>query len=122
MRIGLSIKIVPSVPSFPRSAYAAVTTAGWLGPGLDNTAIISDAGVKDLTGLPELRVLNLSFTSVSDAGIKSVATHKGLQVLFLNGTSVGDGPSAGDAGMKALAVLANCRHFRSSSRTWEMRA
>src|SRR5262245_7755474 len=60
---------------------------------------ITDAGLKDLAELKELRVLDLGFTKVTDTGLKELAGLRGLQFLNLADTKVTD------AGLKVLGEL-----------------
>jgi hypothetical protein len=60
---------------------------------------VTDAGLKHLAGLKQLRELDLSGTKVTDAGLKHLARLKQLQELGLGYTKVTD------AGLKELAGL-----------------
>lgn len=62
---------------------------------------VTDAGLKKLSGLTNLTILNLQGTEVTDAGLKSLAEHKNLSQLNLNATRVTD------AGLKELAACMN---------------
>ena len=66
---------------------------------LDGATKITDAGLKELTGLKHLKDLGLGSTQVTDAGLKPVIAHKGLANLNLSFTKVTD------AGVKNLAAL-----------------
>ena len=55
--------------------------------GLVNSKV-TDAGLKKLAGLTQLRELILFNTKVTDAGLKHLAGLKQLRVLFLVGTKV----------------------------------
>ena len=44
---------------------------------------MTDAGLKELAGLKDLQMLDLSFTQMTDAGLKELAGLKGLQTLNL---------------------------------------
>jgi hypothetical protein len=64
---------------------------------------ITDAGLKQLKGLPQLKSLQLRATSVTDAGIVHLKELKNLQEVILNGTLVTD------AGVNDLqTALPNC--------------
>jgi hypothetical protein len=73
-----------------------------VGVDLDNT-IMTDAGLKHLVGLKQLRELYLRTTQVTDAGLKHLAGLKYLQTLALDETKVTD------AGLKHLAALKQLR-------------
>ena len=60
---------------------------------------VTDAGLKELAGLKQLRTLNLWATKVTDAGLKGLAGLKQLQSLNLESTKVTG------AGLKELAGL-----------------
>jgi Leucine-rich repeat (LRR) protein len=62
---------------------------------------ITDAGLKELAGLQNLQRLDLGFTRITDAGLKELAGLKNLQWLNLWGTRITD------AGLKELAGLKN---------------
>jgi hypothetical protein len=62
---------------------------------------VTDAWLKELSGLTHLQNLDLRFTKVTDAGMKELAGLKSLQVLSLGNTRVTD------AGLKELAPLVN---------------
>src|SRR5262245_16413001 len=62
-------------------------------------ADVTDAALKELAGLKNLRRLDLSFTQVTDAGLKELAGLTGLQTLNL------DGDRISDAGLKGLSEL-----------------
>jgi Leucine-rich repeat (LRR) protein len=64
-----------------------------------NSTKVTDAGLKDLAALKQLETLDLDNTKVTDAGLKDLAALKELQILTLNGTKVTD------AGLKDLAAL-----------------
>jgi hypothetical protein len=66
-------------------------------------APVTDAGLKELAALKELQALDLSNTRVTDAGLKELARLKNLQALNLGPTKVTD------AGLKALAGLKSLR-------------
>ena len=59
----------------------------WL--DLSNTQV-TDASLKELAGLKQLRTLNLSNTQVTDAGLKELAGLKQLQTLYLYRAQVTD--------------------------------
>ncbi|MCC6672976.1 MAG: hypothetical protein IT458_18065 [Planctomycetes bacterium] len=52
---------------------------------------VSDAGLARLSGMPQLRHLDLSGTAVGDAGVRALGTLPALETLNLFGTRVGDG-------------------------------
>jgi hypothetical protein len=59
--------------------------------GLDlNSTGVTDAGLKELAKLTNLRALNLQKTEVTDAGLRALAGLKNLQSLDLFGTAVTD--------------------------------
>ncbi len=60
---------------------------------------VTDAGLKALAGLHELRLLDLEGTRVTDAGLKELAQLKSLRGLDLANTAVTD------AGLRDLAAL-----------------
>src|SRR5205085_58971 len=60
---------------------------------------ITDAGLKELTGLKQLQALYLGGTQVTDAGLKELAGLKQLQSLDLGETKITG------AGLKQLAEL-----------------
>ena len=66
---------------------------------LDAASKITDAGLKELTGLKQLRDPGLGSTQVTDAGLKQLTALKDLEKLNLNFTKVTD------AGLKDLATL-----------------
>lgn len=63
---------------------------------------LNDTGLKELTGLKQLRFLDVAHTAVSDAGMKELASFKELRRLDLGGTKVGD---AGMADVGKLSRL-----------------
>ena len=68
---------------------------------------MTDAGLKELTGLTELLYLELDFTRVTDTGMKDVMGFKKLWSLNLLGTKVTP------AKVKDLkAALPRCRIYR----------
>lgn len=71
----------------------------WL--NLANTAV-TDAGLKTLAGLKNLRRLHLEKTGVGDEGLATVKGLAELQYLNLYGTKVTDKGLAGLAGLKKL--------------------
>jgi hypothetical protein len=64
---------------------------------------VTDAGLRELGGLVDLRVLVLAHTRVTDAGLRELGGLKGLQVLNLFGTAVTD------AGLRELGGLVDLR-------------
>jgi internalin A len=60
---------------------------------------VTDAGLKELAGLKNLRALNLGHTKVTGAGLQALTGLKDLQALDLQFTQ------ASDAGLKGLAGL-----------------
>ena len=64
---------------------------------------VGDAGLKELAALNSLQALDIRKTLVTDAGLKELARLKGLQLLILAGTKVTD------AGLKELAGLTSLR-------------
>ncbi len=68
---------------------------------------VTDADLKGLAGLTQLRALDLQGTQVTDAGLKELAGLKQLQSLALYGTKVTD------AGVRELQLaLPNARISR----------
>lgn len=63
---------------------------------------VTDSGVKKLTGLKNLRALNL-FVNLTDAGLKELASHPNLRYLTTEGKNVTD------AGLKELARIKSLR-------------
>ncbi len=70
---------------------------------LTETPIIGDAGLKHLSGLKNLRKLDLGETQVGDRGLKHLSGLKNLRKLNLIRTQVGD------SGLKHLSGLKNLR-------------
>jgi internalin A len=64
---------------------------------------VTDAGLKHLTGLKRLEVLNLGYSGVTDAGVKRLAALTELRTLNLAGDSVTD------EGLNALAGMTKLR-------------
>ncbi len=64
---------------------------------------VTDADLKELSGLKDLQTLDLGRTQVTDAGLKELSGLKNLQTLDLSGTQVTD------AGLKELSGLKNLR-------------
>lgn len=64
---------------------------------------ITDAGLTHLTGLPELEILDLSNTEITDAGLANLSGLTKLKFLHLENTSVTD------AGLKSLRHLSKLR-------------
>jgi internalin A len=65
--------------------------------------LVTDAGIKELAPLSQLRTLELLGCQVTDAGLKELAPLAQLQTLMLKRTDITD------AGLKELAVLQNLR-------------
>ena len=75
--------------------------------GLDlSYTAMTDAGLKELTGLKHLTALNLRRTQVTDAGLKELAGLKQLTWLNLGGTHITD------AGVKDLAELQHLKMLK----------
>jgi internalin A len=74
---------------------------------------ITDAGLKELSRLQQLRRLNLSgCAKVTDAGVKALTAHTGLQVLWLPGCEkVTDAALKDLSGLKELqeVEIGNCK-------------
>jgi hypothetical protein len=68
-------------------------------------ANVTDAGLKELAGLKQLRHLELSFTQVTDAGLKLLARLKHLRELDLRNTRVTNAGLKELAGLKQLQTL-----------------
>ena len=66
---------------------------------------MTDEGLKELTGLKQLRVLKLHRTKVTDAGLKVVAEFGHLEALFLGATKVTDKGLNELTGLKGLKNL-----------------
>jgi Leucine-rich repeat (LRR) protein len=66
---------------------------------------VTDAGLKHLAGLKQLRTVNLYNTKVTDAGLKHLAGLKQLQRLYLIDTQVTDAGLNELAGLKQLQRL-----------------
>lgn len=94
---------------------------------------ITDAGLVPLIkGLPNLRVLGLSNSSITDDGLKSIATLTKLNQLLLEGTAIGNeglahlrnlpeleilklaGTQVNDAGLVHLTTLPKLKHLALS--------
>lgn len=60
---------------------------------------VTDLGVKELAALPSLNALNLGFVKVSDVGLKEVCKIRSLKMLVLRGTQTSD------LGMEELGSL-----------------
>jgi hypothetical protein len=67
-------------------------------------AVITDAALKNLTGLTGLKELELYGTDVTDAGLERLKEFPQLASIHLGGTSVGD---AGLGHLKELVLLSN---------------
>jgi Leucine-rich repeat (LRR) protein len=70
-----------------------------------STRNVTDADLKDLAGLTDMKKLYLNATKVTDAGLKDLAPLKALQKLSLASTKVTD------AGLKELAPLQELRQL-----------
>jgi hypothetical protein len=66
---------------------------------------VTDAGLAHVSGLIQLRTLNLRATRVGDAGLDNLRTLKKLQTLDLDGTDVGDAGLLQIAGLPQLRTL-----------------
>jgi Leucine-rich repeat (LRR) protein len=66
---------------------------------------ITDAGLKYLSGLDNLEILNLDETNITDAGLKYIKNLKSLQELNLSHTKVTDRGIQELSGMKSLRGL-----------------
>jgi poly(3-hydroxybutyrate) depolymerase len=78
--------------------------------GLDlHGTSLTDAGLKEVATLKQLRALHLGNTKVTDAGLKTLAGLEHLEILALNGAQVTD------PGLKALAALKQLRSLNLSS-------
>jgi internalin A len=71
----------------------------------DDRAKVTDAGLKELAGHKNLQWLDLSYTQVTDAGLKELAGLKSLKELDLRVTKVTD------AGLKELVALKNLQRL-----------
>ncbi len=80
------------------------------GFGLCLTATqLTNPGLKDLSGLKNLELLDLSFTDLTGAGLKALLPLKNLQSLDISNTQIAD------AGPKELAGLTNLRSLNLAS-------
>ena len=70
---------------------------------LNGTKKVTDAGLKGVTKLKQLKGLYLEGTEITDAGLKEVAKLKQLNFLALNLTQITD------AGLKEVAKLKQLR-------------
>jgi hypothetical protein len=70
-----------------------------------NGSTVDDSGLRHLSGLNDLRVLELSETRLSDAGVRHLAGLRRLEKLALYQTSVGDAVGTALARMDLLEVL-----------------
>jgi len=91
--------------SITDDALAALDGGGIRTLRLDRTAI-TDAGLAQLTDLPELESLSLQYTPVSDAGLANLARLSRLQMLYLAGSNVTP------AGLKTLATFEALRYVQ----------
>lgn len=98
---------------------------------LEGSAQLTDAGVRHLASLPNLRHLNLQGTSVTDDGLAALAELRSLGTVSLAWTAVTDagvralgaldrleridlsGTRCGDGSIQTFAGKAHLRHFRS---------
>ena len=67
--------------------------------------LVTDALLKDLSGLKNLRALNLNSTPATDAMLKDLAGLEGLEALYLNYTKVTDAGLKELTGLKSLRTL-----------------
>ena len=72
---------------------------------LDDGPKITDAGLKEVAKLQQLKVLNLGDTEITDAGLKEVAKCTQLTFLDLEATQITD------AGLKEVAKLQQLTHL-----------
>ena len=98
------------VPAFGFSVWTAGVLPKLPVPGAAfglslGRAKVTDAGLKELTGLKSLQSLNLVGAKVTDAGLKELAGLKSLQSLDLGGTKVTDAGLKELAGIKSLQSL-----------------
>jgi hypothetical protein len=70
---------------------------------LSGCQVITDEGLKYLSDLQKLRILNLDGTNITDSGLKYIINLKSLQYLDLSYTKVTD------AGILMLAEMKNLR-------------
>jgi serine/threonine protein kinase/WD40 repeat protein len=92
---GKRIEVAESA-ALPRGVFALTEV------NLDNALKVTDAGLKQLTGLTALTRLNLKHTQVGDTGVKSLVGLTALKELTLQGTRVGD---AGLSTLEQLSAL-----------------
>jgi Leucine-rich repeat (LRR) protein len=120
-KLGGSVQQDANAPGQPvigvRLSHTQVTDAGlkelaglkqlrWL----DLTGVkVTDAGLKELDGLTQLQALQLGSTQVTDAGLKELAGLKQLRTLHLHGLKVTD------AGLKELDGLTELKSLDLSS-------
>jgi internalin A len=79
--------------------FARLTSLHSLNIG--GSLLLTDAGMKELAALRNLRAVYLFYAHVTDAGLKDLAENRLLQVLDISNTQVTD------AGLKELAPLKN---------------
>ncbi|MBN9121482.1 MAG: hypothetical protein J0I06_20420 [Planctomycetes bacterium] len=77
-----------------------IRTLEWLNLYSFNGALLTEQGLRQVTGLPRLRRLDLPFMTHTDAGLKELAAASGLEEVGLFGCS-----KVTDAGVKELARL-----------------
>jgi hypothetical protein len=66
---------------------------------------VTDRGLEVLRSLPALETINLSWTRTTDAGVAHLANCNRLEKVYLTGTRTGDGALRTLAGKPRLAVL-----------------
>ncbi len=77
--------------------------------GLGNSKALTDAGIRHLARMPQLRYLDLSGTQVTDAGLKVLRSLRSLERINLSGTHITD---------TGVAELAGCRAIRRVELAW----
>jgi uncharacterized protein len=101
--------------------------------GLGGSKALTDAGVRHLTRMPQLRHLDLSGTLVTDRGLEVLRHLPALELINLGGTRITDAGAAelthcaairrvdlgwthtGDGAIRALAGKAALRHFTTGA-------
>ena len=76
---------------------------------LSNSKALTDAGIRHLVRMPQLRELDLSMTAVSERGLEVIRDLPNLERLNLMWTNTGDGV------IRLLAGRNSLTHFRSGS-------